>query len=71
MEILKKNGRASAWFPHFTNKIRLNKIRRDMKPDVSVNSDRDNPKRLKQNILKYLKRKAWLNKLEDFQPKVS
>ena len=42
-----------------------------MKPDVSVNSDRDNPKRLKQNILKYLKRKAWLNKLEDFQPKVS
>ena len=46
-----------------------------MKSDVSVNAGRDNPKRLNQNLLKYLKRNASLNKLEDFKkafrPKVS
>ena len=37
-----------------------------MKSDVSVNADGDKPKRLNQNLLKYLKRNASLNKLEDF-----
>ena len=46
-----------------------------MKSEVSVNAGRDNPKRLNQNLLKYLNRNAILNKLEDFKkvfrPKVS
>jgi hypothetical protein len=40
-----------------------------MKSDVSVIADGDNPKRLNQNILKYLKKNAWFNKLEDFKQK--
>jgi len=41
-----------------------------MKSDVPVNADGDNPKRVNQNILKYLKTNAWLNKFEDFKQKI-
>ena len=64
MEILRKNGRASPCFPKFIKK-RFKKVRWDMKSDVSVNADVDNPKRLNQNLLEYLKRNASLNKHED------
>ena len=37
-----------------------------MKSDVMVNANRDNPKRLNKNLLKYFKRNASLNKIEDF-----
>jgi hypothetical protein len=51
-------------------KTDLNKVSWDMKSDVSVNADGENPKRLNRNILKYSEKNAWLNKLEDFNQKV-